>query len=69
MYSRSLNPKIIIERAPISIPPVANATRWEEILFISVINTLIAFALSGTSMPISFSVVNEKTNSLKSGDR
>ena len=52
-----------------SIPPVARATRCEEILFNSVIKILIVCALVGTSILRSFSVVSEKTSSLKKGDR
>ena len=52
-----------------SMPPVARATRCDETLFNSVINILIVSALAGTSMSKSFSVVSEKTSSLKKGER
>ena len=58
-----------MDKAPISIPPVARATKCDETLLSSVIKILIVSALLGTSIPISFSVVREKTNSLNKGER
>ena len=53
--SRSRNPKVIAVSAPSSMPPVAMATRWEEMRLSSIIITLMTLARGGisSSMPSS----------------
>ena len=46
-FSRSRNPIVITVSAPISMPPVAMQTRWEEIRFSSSISTRMTLAFSG----------------------
>nr|CRL75941.1 hypothetical protein CPGR_01583 [Mycolicibacter nonchromogenicus] len=69
--SRSRKPKSITESAPSSMPPVASATRCEEIRLSSIIRTRMTLARSGMSsvMPSSFSTPRQYTVSLKNGDR
>ncbi len=45
--SRSRKPIVITVRAPISMPPVAMATRWEEIRLSSISRTRMTWAFSG----------------------
>ena len=45
--SRSRKPKVIAVSAPSSMPPVASATRWEEIRLSSIIITRMTLARSG----------------------
>ena len=58
MSSRSRNPQVMTVSAPISMPPVAMATRCELMRFSSSSSTRMMRAFSGTSssMPSSFSV-------------
>ncbi len=71
MISRSRNPKIIAVSAPSSMPPVASATRCEDIRLSSIISTRMTVARSGISsvMPSSFSTPRQYAVSLKNGDR
>ena len=57
MRSRSRKPTVITVVAPISMPPVASATRWEPIRLSSISRTRIMLARSGiwSVMPSSFS--------------
>ena len=57
--SRSRNPYIIIDNAPMSIPLVAMATKWEDTRLSSVISTRIALARGGISTPSNFSTASE----------
>ncbi len=47
--SRSRKPIVMTVSAPISMPPVAMHTRWEEIRLSSIIITRMTWARSGTS--------------------
>ena len=51
------------------MPPVASATRCEEILVSSISSTRITWARTGTSMPSSFSTAMQYAASLKAGER
>ncbi len=53
--SRSRNPMVITVSAPISMPPVAMQTRWEEMRLSSIRRTRMTWAFSGmsSSMPSS----------------
>ena len=57
MISRPRKPTNIGVMAPNSMPPVANATRWDEIRLSSIIITRMTLTRSGISsvMPSSFS--------------
>ena len=59
--SRSRKPNSIAVSAPSSIPPVARATRWEEIRFSSIIITRMTLARSGiwSVMPSAFSIARQ----------
>ena len=52
---------VITVRAPISMPPVPIATRWEAMRFSSITSTRSTEARSGTSsvMPSSFSTARQ----------
>ena len=54
-FSRSRKPIVITVSAPISMPPVAMQTRWEEIRFSSSIITRMTLAFSGISASMSSS--------------
>ena len=70
-FSRSRKPIVITVRAPISMPPVAIATRWDEIRFSSIMSTRMVLARSvmSSSMPSSFSTAPTYAASLKNGER
>ena len=53
--SRSRKPIVITVSAPISMPPVAIATRWEEIRLSSIRSTRMTWAFSGISSSMSSS--------------
>ncbi len=53
--SRSRKPIVITVSAPISMPPVAMATRWEEIRLSSMSRTRMTWAFSGMSSSMSSS--------------
>ncbi len=55
-FSRSRKPIVITVSAPISMPPVAMQTRWEEIRFSSSIITRRTLAFSGISASMSSSL-------------
>ncbi|SKW63414.1 Uncharacterised protein [Mycobacteroides abscessus subsp. massiliense] len=55
IISRSRKPRNIAVIAPSSMPPVASATRCEEIRLSSIINTRITVARSGISSVMSSS--------------
>ena len=69
--SRSRKPTVMTVVAPISMPPVARATRWEVIRLSSIMSTRMTLARSGiwSVMPSSFSTARQKTASLKNGVR
>ena len=71
MRSRSRKPTVMTVVAPISMPPVPRATRWEVIRVSSIISTRITLARSGiwSVMPSSFSTARQKTASLNNGVR
>ena len=66
VISRSRKPIVITVSAPISMPPVAIATRWLEMRFSSIRSTRITVAFSGTwsSMPSSRSTARQYAASL-----
>ncbi len=53
--SRSRKPAVMAVNAPSSMPPVASATRCEEIRVSSISSTRITCARTGTSIPSNFS--------------
>ena len=67
--SRSRKPAVIPVSAPSSMPPVAMATRCEEIRVSSISSTRITWARTGTSMPSSFSTAMQYAASLNDGER
>ena len=71
MRSRSRKPTVMTVVAPISMPPVARATRCEEIRLSSMSRIRMVLARSGMSsvMPSSRSTPRQKTVSLKIGVR
>jgi hypothetical protein len=59
--SRSRKPIVITVSAPISMPPVAMATRWEEMRLSSMSRTRMTWAFSGTSASMSSSRSTPRT--------
>ena len=59
--SRSRKPNSMAVRAPSSMPPVARATRWEEMRLSSIIITRMTLARSGiwSSTPSAFSTARQ----------
>ena len=71
MRSRSRKPTVMTVVAPISMPPVARATRCEEIRVSSIIRTRMTLARSGTwsVTPSSFSMPRQYAVSWNIGVR